>query len=273
MLGAFLTSFREVLEAGLIVGLLISLFDKKHNLGALRAIKKGIFHALLISLILFLGLFLVGSKANLFLENYEAAEPLFEGVLMFFTAFFISLTAIYLHHHFSQNKQALLQKINHALDTNHRALYFLTVTAILRESVEIVIFFVGLFLNNKPQALFLGLLGGIVVGVGFVYLLAKAIIRLSTEQVFKIINVFLLLFAAGLLAHGYHEFSELGFFTTDIKLTFSFLPEKTVFIGAIIKSIFGITKEMTVGQLVLYFGYLGGMSFLLKKKRQVTNNK
>ena len=93
-------------------------------------------------------------------------------------------------------------------------------------------------------------------------------------------SVFLILFAAGMLSHSFHELQELGWFGSETHFlqtivwdTSSFLNDKTSELGKFIRTLFGYQDQPTWLEIISYFGYylsLVGLFFLVKilKKNQ-----
>ena len=75
---------------------------------------------------------------------------------------------------------------------------------------------------------------------------------------FNVTGVILIIFAAGLLAHGIHEFQEAGLFPVVIEHvwdTNGFLNEKEG-VGSFMKAMFGYNGNPELVEVSLYFTYL-----------------
>src|SRR5690606_32876928 len=102
-------------------------------------------------------------------------------------------------------------------------------------------------------------------------LLFTATFRMRIYYAFKTTSILLILFAAGLLARGVHEFAEVGLIPELQSFTFGFLPAKSTVAADMIKAIFGITQTMDITQLVLYVSYIAIMVWwlFLRKKMDI----
>jgi len=70
------------------------------------------------------------------------------------------------------------------------------------------------------------------------------------------------------------KFTEAGFIPEFSKLTLNFLPEVSSFSGQIVKSMFGITQQMDLMQVLTYSTYVMFMMYwVFIKKSQVINYK
>ena len=88
----------------------------------------------------------------------------------------------------------------------------MTFLAVFREGVETVLFLsAAAFTDNEMNTLVGGLIG-LVIAVCLGVLIYNSAIRLNLRMFFNVTSAVLLLFAAGLFAHGIHEFQEAGVF-------------------------------------------------------------
>jgi high-affinity iron transporter len=91
--------------------------------------------------------------------------------------------------------------------------------------------------------------------------LFAATLRLPVYYAFRLTSVLLILFAGGLLAHGIHEFAQVGLLPEIGKTTLAFIPEKASFAGQMLQAIFGLTKTMDMVQMTVYAAYVGFMGW------------
>lgn len=274
MLPSFLITFREVIEASLIVATILGILVKLGQKKEIKTVWTATFAAAFVSIAL-LGLgSLVGLKVN---ELWEAHEPLIEGSLMVISAIFITWAVFFLHKYFAQYKTHLLQKIKSTVEQEkQRGLFMLVFTAVFREGIEIVLFLSTIYFSSNPQQIFggfaFGLIGAVLVSFGFF----TATLRMPVFYAFRLTSILLILFAAGLLARGIGEFGEVGILPEIGKMTIAFIPPKATFAGDMIKAVFGITQKMDMIQLTLYTGYVICMSWYMfwrEKSNPVTSVK
>ena len=267
MLPSFLISLREVIEASLIVATILGVLVKLKQIKAIKTVWLATGVAAVLSILL-LGIgSLIGLKVN---ELFESHEPYIEGSLMVISAIFITWAVFFLHNYFAQYKTRLLQKIKKKIEQEEqRGLFVLVFTAVFREGFEIVLFLSTIYFSSSPQSIFTGFLSGAAGALLIAYGLFTATLRLPVFYAFRITNVLLILFAAGLLARGIHEFAEVGMLPEIGKMTFAFIPPKTTFVGDTLKAIFGITQKMDMIQLSFYSSYVAFMSWWVfwRKKR------
>src|SRR5690606_1145903 len=86
---------------------------------------------------------------------------------------------------------------------------FLILTSVMREGVETVLYLQAISQLGGENQLLGAVIGMVVAGVLGIGLF-KFSLRIPLHQLLKISGAVLLLFAAGLVSHGVHEFQEAG---------------------------------------------------------------
>lgn len=218
--------------------------------------------------ILLLGLgSLLGFKVQ---EIYTGrTEEFIEGILMITSAVFITGAVFFLHKYFSRYKVHLLRKLKETVEKQEqKGLFVLVFTAVFREGFEIVLFLSTIYFSSDPQSIFSGFIGGFIGGLLVSLALFGATLRMPVYLAFKTTSILLILFAAGLLARGVHEFAEAGMLPEIGTMTLTFLPQKGTFTADMIKAIFGITQNMDLVQLTLYTSYTVFMCWYVFFRKQ-----
>src|SRR3990167_6722628 len=260
MLPSFLITFREVIEASLIVATILGILIKlKHN----KSIRT-VWTATLFAIILSVLLLAIGSLFGLKIQEIYSGkiEETIEGILMITSSIFITWAVFFLHKYFARYKVLLIKKIKNSLEgKEQKGLFLLVFTAVFREGFEIVLFLTTIFFSSSPQSIFLGFSGGLIAGLIVSFAFFSATLKLPVYIAFRTTSMLLIFFSAGLLARGVHEFAEAGFFPELTKLSLNFLPEVTSFSGQIIKSILGITQQMDIAQIIVYSTYVLFMTY------------
>lgn len=272
MLPAFLITFREVIEAALIVATISGILIKLNQKKGLQTTAYATVTALLASIILIgLGSFL-GFKIQTLYSG--RTEEIFEGVVMILSAVFITWAVFFLHKYFSHYKIRLLKKVKETVEKEEqKGLFLLVFTAVFREGFEIALFLSTVYLSSNPTNIFIGFAGGSITALLISFALFTSLLRLPLYLAFRVTSVLLVLFAAGLLGRGVHEFAEVGWLPELGKISFSFLPHSSTLIGSFVESVFGLSKNMDMVQLSFYTIYAFGMGwwlFLRKKHSEET---
>ena len=272
MLPAFLITFREVIEATLIVATILGVLIKLGHRQSIRTVISATCAASVLSILLLGAGSLLGVKVK---EVYTGAtEEVIEGTLMITSAFFITWAVFFLHKYFGRYKTRLLSKIRNTVEREEqKGLFALTFTAVFREGFEIVLFLTTIYFSDNPIRIFTGFSFGIIAGLLISFALFSATLRMPVFYAFRASSALLILFAAGLLSRGIHEFAQVGFIPEIGKTTLLFLPEKTTTVGEMIKAVFGLTKSMDSLQIALYTTYTAIMLWyvFLRQTHQISN--
>jgi high-affinity iron transporter len=255
MLPAFLITFREVIEATLIVATILGILVKLKQQKSIKTVWMATGAAAGVCILLLTGASLFGIEAQkLYTGEFEAVM---EGSLLIISAFFITWAVFFLHKYFSKNKVKLLQKVKETVEQEEqKGLFVLVFTAVFRGGIEIVLFLSTIYFSSNPQQIFAGFTGGIVAGLVISFTLFSATLKLPVFYAFRVTSVLLILFAGGMLARGLHEFAEIGVFPEIAKIHLPLLSNTSSIFTDFIRSVFGLTREMDLLQIVFYFTYI-----------------
>jgi high-affinity iron transporter len=253
MLPAFLLSLREGLEAALIIGIVLGALSKINRpslkryawAGTLTAISISILAAVLLTA---LGLSLEGDS-----------EAIFEGFAMLLAAVVLTWMIFWMNRQARSIKSEIEADVRRAAigSTGGKAIFLLALVAILREGIELALFLTAAtFTSDAIQTLagaVLGLVGAFAIG----YILFASTIRLNLRSFFQVTSILLILFAAGLVAHGVHEFNEIGWIPPVIEHVwdFNFLLPETSLPGSVLTALFGYNGNPSLTEVVAYIGY------------------
>ena len=252
MLPSFLLSLRKGLEAALIVGIVLGALSKMHRSNLKRVVWTGTFGAAVISLVVALALYTFGAT----LEG--EAETIFEGFTMLLAAGVLTWMIFWMSRQARTIKSELEADVKRAtMQAGKSALFLLAFIAVLREGIELALFLTAAaFTTDAQQTLFGGILGlavAVVLGWG----LFAATIRLNLRRFFQVTGALLILFAAGLVAHGVHEFNEAGWIPVIVEHVWDInwlLPENST-LGEILKAVFGYNGNPSLTEIIAYIGY------------------
>jgi high-affinity iron transporter len=266
MLAGFLLSLREGLEAALIIGIVLGALRKLHRQDLKTTVWWGAISASGISLLAGLALYAVGVS----LEG--AAEQIFEGITMFFAAGVLTWMIFWMARQSRTIKSELEAGVRQAVSqTGGGALFLLAFLAVLREGVELALFLTATtFATGAQQTLIgalLGLGGAIVLG----WLVFAATVRLDLRRFFQVTGVLLILFAAGLVAHGVHEFNEVGWIPAVIEHVWdmNFFVDENGVLGQLLKALFGYNGNPSLTEVLAYVAYFVGIGVGLRRSQAV----
>jgi len=260
MIPSLLITFREVIEAALIVATILGILTKLKQKKEIKTVWAATLAATVASVLLLVLGSITGIKVR---ELYTGkTEEFIEGILMVTSAVFITWAVFFLHNYFGHYKTKLLSKLKSVVEKQEqRGLFILAFTAVFREGFEIVLFLSTVYFSSNPAEILSGFGIGAALALLVCFGLFAATIRLPVFYAFRATSILLILFAAGLLARGSHEFVEAGILHATPSVYLPFLPEKSSVAGDIIKAIFGVTRKMDVVQLALYSLYVAFMGW------------
>lgn len=254
MYESFLVTFRESLEMALIVGIILAYLKRTQKTAYYNTVYIGILSGVLVS-------GLLAYVISTFWGAFEGRnEEIFEGVIMLIASVLLTSMIFWFFKQQKSIRQHLERNVQSFWDRwSSIGLFLVVFFSILREGVETVLFMSAIFLNNSDP--FRVALSGFV-GVAFALFLGYLIFvlgkRVNLRYFFVGSNVLLILFAAGLVAHGLHELGEAQIIPVGIEHLYDInyiLNEKSAF-GQILKGLFGYNGNPSLLEVVAYFAYL-----------------
>lgn len=260
MFAPAIITFRESIEAILVVGIVLTFINKSDQNISNKYVWYGVIFGIFISVLLayLLFYFFGGLKGK--------NENFFEGVMMFVTVALITWFTVWIH---GQKKG--IENIKHKVEKHLKNSYGLGISiliavSIIREGAETALYLNASNISGLPNQL-TGAVIGILTALIFGFLIFRFAIRVNMRMVFDITSIFLILFAAGLLTRGIHEFQEVGVlpvFSFDPVLNLSNFLSRESLVGDLLKTLFGYSDKPTFLELIAYAGYLAVNILLLK---------
>lgn len=269
MLPSFLLSLREGLEAALIIGIVLGALQKIRRTDLAPALWMGTLAALGVSILTAVILTLFG------LSLEDEAEMIYEGITMLLAAGILTWMIFWMSKQARNIKFELENEVNKAAGTTgKRAIFWVAFFAIVREGIELALFITAAFFAGSSENLTANTiltLAGVVLGLGTAILLGWSLLaataRLNLKKFFQVTGYLLILFAAGLVAHGIHEFNEVHFIPEIIEHVWdinSFVNESSV-LGQLLVTLFGYNGNPSLTELIGYFVYLATTAFFFTR--------
>ena len=269
MLASFLLSLREGLEAALIIGIVLGVLLKIKRTDLNRTVWMGVGAAVGLSVLVALALESLG------MEFEGVGEEIFEGVAMLLAAGILTWMIFWMSGQAKNIKTELEEGVNKAaVTTGKRAIFWLAFFAVVREGVELALFITAAFFagsNSNVMTNTILVLAGVVLGLGTAILLGWSLLaataRLNLKRFFQITGYLLILFAAGLVAHGIHEFNEAGWIPNIIEHVWdvnAIIDENSV-TGELLKTLFGYNGNPSLTEIIGYFTYLATVIVLFTR--------
>jgi len=263
--------FREGLESILVLVIILSYLKSTNQknyykyvyIGAVLAVFSSIIFSIIFSLIF------GGFTGTL--------EQLFEGYTFVISGLFIVTLILWISKEGSKMKETLNEKVEQSIKTGKIfSIAILTYIIIIREGVELVLLLMGATsLGTLNQgSIIIGAAIGIGIAIIIGILMFYGIKTINLSKFFKITNAVLILFAAGLITFGIHEFIEAGALNPIIEevwnikhiLPESFpdnnplTPEWLEVIGSLLKALFGYNANPSLLEIIIYPALISSIS-------------
>ncbi|MDO8491026.1 MAG: iron uptake transporter permease EfeU [Dehalococcoidia bacterium] len=257
MLGSLLITLREGLEAALIIGIIMAYLARTGNRQGFKPVWMGTISAIVVSLVAGAVIYVVAGELS------GRAEQVFEGLVMFTAVGVLTWMIFWMRRQAGDIKAHLHAQLQSALGGGSAfGLAVIAFVVVVREGIEMALFLFAATRVAESFALFAtGALLGLAMAAVIGYTIYKGTSRLNLAVFFKVTSVVLIVFAAGLLAHGIHEFHEAGLIPPVIEHvwdTNSFLPEKET-LGRFLTAIFGYNGNPSLVEVVAYGTFLGAV--------------
>ena len=256
-------ALREGLEAILVV-VIILLYLKKTNqkiyykyvyLGIILAVVASVVFAIIFSIAF-------GGFTGIL-------EKVFEGITFIISGIFILTLVLWVSKEGPKMRENLEGKVEESINT--QKVFSISITTfiiIIREGVELVLLTSGAAsIGSLNQvSVIVGSMIGLVISILIGFLIFYGVKSINLRTFFKITNIMLIMFAAGLITYGIHEFIEAGIINPIIDevwnikhiLPESFpdgnpaTPEFLEIIGALFKALFGYNANPALLEVIIY---------------------
>jgi high-affinity iron transporter len=217
-----------------------------------RDVWLGVILAIAMSVMLAIGI----QRIGLTLEG--RAEAIFEGATMFLAVIVLTWMIYWMRYQARMIRSSLESDVQSAVETgNRRGLIAVAFIAVFREGVETALFLSAAAFAVEGGEILTGAILGLALAIAIGLALYASTIRLKMQWFFGVTSVLLLIFAAGLFAHGIHEFQEAGLLPSinpHIWDTNDILDENSG-VGALLKSLVGYNGNPSLEEVVAYVAY------------------
>jgi high-affinity iron transporter len=264
LVAGLVLSLREGLEAALILGIVLGTLHKVGQDAHKRALWIGVGAAIAVSLGVGLGLTQMGSR----LEGIS--EEIFEGTTMFLAAGVLTWAIFWMRSQADRRRQTLKTGVEYAVRQSRWGIAVLAFIAVVREGIELSLFLTASALSAGISNTMLGAIVGILLAVGLGWGTYHRLIKLNLRTFFQVTGAVLIVFAAGLIGHGIHEFIEAGWIPGLISPLWNLdplLPESS-WLGQILTALFGYQSSPSLTELLGYLAYVVVVAFAVVRKSE-----
>ena len=250
MLASFLIVFREVIEAGLIVGIVLA--AAKGLPGRVRWVASGIAGGVL-------GACLVAVFANEIASLFSGAgAELFNAAVLFLAVLMLIWHNVWMASH-AREIVGEARAIGTAVARGERTLSALAVVvgiAVLREGSEIALFLYGIASQGGTSlnGLMAGGVLGVAAGVALSAIVYFGLLAIPLRRFFSFTSGLITLLAAGMAAQAVlfvQQGGYLEFLTETVWDTSRWLPQDSI-IGRLLHTLIGYSDAPNGAQLVFY---------------------
>jgi high-affinity iron transporter len=262
MIPSALITFREGLEAALVVGILVGYIHKTQGGRYLRPLWAGVAIAVAASA----GLAVTIRSLGLELEG--PAEATFEGATMFLAAGLLTWMIFWMRYHARDMKSALERDVERAIGRSQSwGLASVAFIAVFREGVETALFIAAAAFAVQGAPTLAGALAGVLGAAVAGYLVYSSASRLNLKSFFNVTSALLLVFAAGLLAHGVRELQEAAVLPTLVEHVWdsSALLDETSLLGQLTNAVVGYNPHPSLLEVVCFWAYWGVAIFGVRR--------
>jgi high-affinity iron transporter len=264
MLGALIIVFREVIEAGLIVGIVMAATRGVPTRG--RWIGFGILGGLV-------GAAVVAIFAGAISQAFEGAgQELFNASVLGIAVIMLMWHNAWMARHGREIAEEM-RTIGTAVSEGAKPLTALAVVvglAVLREGSEVVLFLYGIFASGTSgSALLTGGLLGVAAGAAFTALTYYGLLAIPNRYIFSVTSWLIALLAAGMAAQSVQFLNNAGVvvvFDRTVWDTSWLLSDSSLF-GKLLHTLIGYTERPTEIQLMTYIATLFAMFLLMRLAR------
>jgi high-affinity iron transporter len=259
MVPSLLLTWREGLEAALVISLVLGALRKIERGDLNRVVWFGALAGVLGSLGVAVGLELIGA------EFEGPGEQLFEGFALLIAAGILTWMILWMGRQAASMRSAIEKNVHQAaFQQSKRALFLLSFVVVIREGIELALFLLAARLASNPGQTLLGAAIGICLALLMGWLIFTSSRKVSLARFFQVTNIFLIIFAAGLVGLSVSEFNEAGIIPVVAHLwnLSAIMPEDSM-IGSILRTLFGYSANPSLSQVLIYLVYFAAAGWLL----------
>jgi high-affinity iron transporter len=254
MLAALIIVFREVFEAGLIIGIVLAVTRTvpHRNLWIGGGVLAGVAGACLVAAF-------AGALSNLF---SGMGQELFNATILGIAVVMLTWHNVWMARH-GRELANEVRAVGQAVAEGSKSLFALAVVvgvAVLREGSEVALFLYGIVTSDGGSALSLALGGvtGLVLGALVCMLTYAGLISIPMRSLFAVTTVLITLLAAGMAAQAAAFLEKANWLTamSNVVWDSSWLLEESSIPGKALHTLIGYTDQPSAMQLAVYVAVL-----------------
>jgi len=264
VLGALIIVFREVIEAGLIVGIVLAATRGVAERG--RWVTIGVVGGVV-------GASIVAMFAGVISDAFQGSgQELFNASVLGVAVIMLMWHNAWMARHGREIADEM-RRVGTAVSEGAKPLTALAVVvglAVLREGSEVVLFLYGILASGTTvSAALIGGVLGIVAGAAFSALTYLGLLAIPNRHIFSVTSWLIALLAAGMAAQSVHFLNNAGLVQALDQTVWdtSWLLSESSILGRMLHALIGYTERPTQMQLFVYILTLVAMYLLMRFAR------
>jgi high-affinity iron transporter len=270
IIGTFIISWRESIEAALLVGILMVYLQKIGQQKKFVYIYIGVLFGILSSLLFGY----LSTRISFLFEG--AGEEIFSAAILILAVIILTYMVVWMSDQAKHLKGKIQQKVDSVLEEKKLwALSFLAFSGVFREGIETVLFMWGILIQNPGTTSFsLAVMSGtfgIILAVLMAWLFFRGFGHLDMKRFFQITGLILLFMSAGMLVAAVGKLESAGWIPSLFNRIWDsswLIDERTLF-GHLFSGFLGYRAKPTLMEVLVYLIYF--TSIFLWLRRQTSN--
>ncbi len=250
MLGALIIVFREVIEAGLIVGIVLAV--TKGLAGSRVATAIGVLAGVV-------GASLVAAFAGAIGDALAGVgQEIFNATILLIAVVMLTWHNVWMASH-GRELAADVKRVGEAVRSGSKSIFALGVVcavAVMREGSEVALFMYGLVASggSTDTELVIGSILGLLAGVAVSALTYLGLVAIPQRRLFAVTTALISLLAAGLAAQAVRFLQQAGILTmlNETAWDTSAILSDTSLFGRVLHTLIGYSDQPSVLQVVAY---------------------
>jgi high-affinity iron transporter len=259
MLGQYLITLREVLEAALITSIVLAYLSRTNRGHLSQYVWYGVVSAVLASIILGISIWFAYGTLE------ESTQSLFEGIAALVAVAVLSSMIWWMAARGRELRSEIERQVEVITGSDATlGLIFFAFIVVFREGLETVLFLTP-FLVRDPVATVTGLFLGALTSLVLAYGIFAVGMKINVRRFFYFTSLLLVLLAGGLAGYGVHEIIEytgptqwgwLAQYAYDLNIPRDNPLHHEGAVGSILAAMFGYTVNPEWVRLLVHFSYL-----------------
>jgi len=261
ILGQYLITFREVLEAAFIIAIMLSYLIRTHRNKLVRYVWYGVYLAILTSLSLGAFIwFIYGTLTEFSRLLFEALAAFLAVIVLSSMIYWMAIKGKYIRQEIEKHIEIVTTK------GTIIGLISFAFIIVFREGFETILFLTPFLLDDAIPT-FIGMIAGMIAAFILSYSIFIAGMRINLRIFFYLTSILLILLAGGLAGYGVHELLEY-YEKTGVRIGWLAEPAYSLnipedsplhhkgIIGSIFAVMFGYSISPEWARIIIYLIYL-----------------